>query len=121
VGDLMEIAMRKEDATKWFGAAPPDLSVIARAKSHNLGPTGVDYVYTFLRTFYRDASRPQGWDNLVFPSVGMPHALWPLQGPRSIERSKVALVDQADGTQLWHRSITIFDPDGYTEETSACP
>jgi len=115
VGDLMEIAMRKEDATKWFGAAPPDLSVIARAKSHNLGPTGVDYVYTFLRTFYRDASRPQGWDNLVFPSVGMPHALWPLQGPRSMERSKVALVDQADGTQQWQRTITRFDPEGFKE------
>src|SRR5690606_13952576 len=50
VGDLMEIAMRKEDAKKGFGAAPPDLSVIARAKSQNLGHSGVDYVYTFLRT-----------------------------------------------------------------------
>ena len=48
VGDLMTIAMTRADGTKWFGAAPPDLSVIARAKSHNLGPTGIDYVYTFL-------------------------------------------------------------------------
>ena len=57
IGDLMTIAMTRADGTKWFGAAPPDLSVIARAKSHNLGPTGVDYVYNFLRTFYRDTSK----------------------------------------------------------------
>src|SRR5690606_2007674 len=57
VGDLMEISMRKDDAKKWFGAATPDVSVIARAKSQNLGHSGVDYIYTFLRTFPRDASR----------------------------------------------------------------
>src|SRR5690606_34052013 len=118
VGDLMEIAMRKDDATKWFGAAPPDLSVIARAKSINLGPTGVDYIYTFLRSFYRDASRPLGWDNLVFPSVGMPHPFRDLQGPRSMERNTVALVDQEDGTQQWQRTITRFDPQGFSEVTS---
>src|SRR5690554_1889162 len=118
VGDLMEIAMRKEDATKWFGAAPPDLSVIARAKSINLGPTGVDYVYTFLRTFYRDTSRPLGWDNLVFPSVGMPHALWELQGPRSMERNKVSQVQLDNGETQWQRTITTFDPQGFSETTT---
>ena len=118
VGDLMQIAMRKEDATKWFGAAPPDLSVIARAKSINLGPTGVDYIYTFLRTFYRDASRPMGWDNLVFPSVGMPHALWDLQGPRSMERNTVAQVAAADGGQQWQRTITKYDAQGFSEVTT---
>src|SRR5690554_4122167 len=117
VGDLMEIAMRKEDATKWFGAAPPDLSVIARAKSINLGPTGVDYVYTFLRTFYRDTSRPQGWDNLVFPSVGMPHALWELQGERSMERNTVAQVDTPEGAQ-WQRTTVKFDPQGFSQVTT---
>jgi len=118
VGDLMEIAMTREDGTKWFGAAPPDLSVIARAKSINLGPTGVDYVYTFLRTFYRDTSRPVGWDNLVFPSVGMPHALWNLQGERSMERNTVAQVTGADGNAQWQRTITRFDPQGFSEVTT---
>lgn len=117
IGDLMEIAMRKEDATKWFGAAPPDLSVIARAKSVNLGPTGVDYIYTFMRTFYRDTSRPLGWDNLVFPSIGMPHALWDLQGPRAMERNIVAQVDTDSGTQ-WQRTITKYDAQGFSEITT---
>ena len=116
VGDLMEIAMRKEDGTKWFGAAPPDLSVIARAKSVNLGPSGVDYIYSFLRTFYRDASRPTGWDNLVFPSVGMPHALWKLQGPRSMERNTVAQVELDDGTTQWQRTIARYDPQGFSKD-----
>ncbi|HLV28311.1 MAG TPA: cytochrome c1 [Burkholderiaceae bacterium] len=114
VGDLMQIAMRPDDAKQWFGAAPPDLSVIARAKSVNLGPTGVDYIYTFLRTFYRDTSRPIGWDNLVFPSVGMPHALWQLQGPRSMERTTVAEVE-VDGAPQWQRTIAKYDPQGFSE------
>jgi len=115
VGDLMQIAMRREDATKWFGAAPPDLSVIARAKSINLGPTGVDYIYTFMRTFYRDTTKPVGWDNLVFPSVGMPHALWQLQGERAMERNTVAQVEADDGSQQWQRTIARFDAQGFSE------
>jgi ubiquinol-cytochrome c reductase cytochrome c1 subunit len=73
VGDLMHIAMSRDDAKKWFGAVPPDLSVIARAR-------GSDWLYTYLRTFYRDDTRPTGWNNLVFDKVGMPHVLWELQG-----------------------------------------
>lgn len=118
VGDLMEIAMRRDDATAWFGAAPPDLSVIARAKSVNLGPTGVDYIYTFLRTFYRDTSKPIGWDNLVFPSVGMPHALWQLQGPRSMERDTIALVDADDGSKQWQRTVAKYDAQGFSQITT---
>ena len=118
VGDLMQIAMRPEDATKWFGTSPPDLSVIARAKSINLGPTGVDYIYTFMRTFYRDTSTPVGWNNLVFPSVGMPHALWELQGERSMERNTVAQVEQDDGSAQWQRTITKYDPQGFSEVTT---
>jgi ubiquinol-cytochrome c reductase cytochrome c1 subunit len=63
----------------WFGATPPDLSVIARAKNSENG-TGPDYLYTYLRGFYQDDTRPTGWNNTVFPNVGMPHALWELQG-----------------------------------------
>lgn len=69
---------------KWFGVVPPDLVAIARAKSQGGGVTGSDYIYTYLRTFFRDTSRPTGWDNLVFPSAAMPHALWQRQGPREM-------------------------------------
>ena len=73
VGDTMKIGMPQKDAKKWFGAAPPDLSVIARSR-------GSDYLYTYLRTFYLDPKRPWGVNNAAFPSVGMPHVLWELQG-----------------------------------------
>jgi len=79
VGDMMTVAMTKKDAKEWFGAAPPDLSVIARAKSSEAG-SGADWLYTYLRTFYRDDARPTGWNNIVFPNVGMPHVLYELQG-----------------------------------------
>jgi ubiquinol-cytochrome c reductase cytochrome c1 subunit len=82
VGDLMKTAMSPKDGKDWFGAAPPDLSVIARAKASGAG-SGSDWLYTYLRTFYKDDTRPIGWNNLVFPNVGMPHALWELQGIRS--------------------------------------
>jgi ubiquinol-cytochrome c reductase cytochrome c1 subunit len=73
VGDTMKNAMSKVEAKKWFGAVPPDLTVIARSR-------GVDYLYTYLRTFYADGSRPWGVNNAVFPAVGMPNVLWELQG-----------------------------------------
>jgi len=79
VGDLMKVALRREDASKWFGAAPPDLSVIARARAGEFG-SGADWLYTYLRQFYRDEARPTGWNNAVFPNVGMPNVLWELQG-----------------------------------------
>jgi ubiquinol-cytochrome c reductase cytochrome c1 subunit len=79
VGDLMRVSMQHADAKVWFGTAPPDLTVIARARSGELG-SGADWLYTYLRGFYRDASRPTGWNNVVFPNVAMPHVLWQLQG-----------------------------------------
>lgn len=82
VGDLMKNTMSPKDAKAWFGAVPPDLSVIARAKASEAG-SGADWLYTYLRTYYKDDSRPTGWNNLVFPNVGMPHVLWELQGVRS--------------------------------------
>jgi len=75
VGDLMNVAMTRKDARKWFGAAPPDLSVIARAR-------GADWLYSYLRGFYRDPARPTGWNNTVYENVGMPNPLWRLQGER---------------------------------------
>jgi len=75
VGELMNVAISKKDAKQWFGAAPPDLSVIARAR-------GADWLYSYLRGFYRDPARPTGWNNTVYENVGMPNPLWQLQGER---------------------------------------
>lgn len=79
VGEPMKIAMQRADAKVWFGAAPPDLTVIARARASEFG-SGADWLYTYLRGFYRDDKRPTGWNNVVFENVGMPHVLWELQG-----------------------------------------
>ena len=80
VGDLMKSAMDPKEAKDWFGAVPPDLSLVARSRSAVGMGTGADYLYTYLRTYYRDDSKITGWNNLAFPNVGMPHALWELQG-----------------------------------------
>jgi ubiquinol-cytochrome c reductase cytochrome c1 subunit len=115
VGDLMTVVMKPADAKKWFGAAPPDLSVMARAKSVNAGPSGTDYIYTYLRSFYRDTNRPTGWNNLVFPSVSMPHALWERQGPR--ELTTVRMEEMPGGGEgheaAWQRVTTVYDAQGY--------
>jgi ubiquinol-cytochrome c reductase cytochrome c1 subunit len=80
VGDLMKVALDPNDAKEWFGAAPPDLTLIARSRSAAGQGTGSDYVYTFLRNYYRDDTKATGWNNLAFPNVGMPFPLWELQG-----------------------------------------
>ena len=81
VGETMKVAMTAKQGKAWFGVAPPDLSVIARAR-------GADWLYTYLRTFYRDPKTASGWNNLVFPNVGMPHALWTLQGEKALKLVK---------------------------------
>lgn len=88
VGDVMKSPIDPKQAKEWFGAVPPDLTLIARSRSGHSG-TGPDYLYTYLRTFYRDPSRPTGWNNLTFPNVAMPHALWELQGEREPVFEKV--------------------------------
>ena len=72
-GERIPATMNPADGKLWFGAAPPDLSLMARAK-------GVDYIYNYLKSFYLDPSRPLGWNNTVFPNASMPNALWELQG-----------------------------------------
>ncbi len=73
IGSLMHNAIPQADAAKWFGAAPPDLTLVARVR-------GEDWVYSYLKGFYQDPSRPFGVNNTVFPLVGMPHVLQELQG-----------------------------------------
>jgi ubiquinol-cytochrome c reductase cytochrome c1 subunit len=74
-GELMTINMASEDAKAWFGVVPPDLSLTARSR-------GPDWIYTYLRSFYRDETTPTGWNNTLFPSVAMPHVLYEWQGLR---------------------------------------
>ena len=89
IGEPMRIAMQREEAKVWFGAAPPDLTVIARSRASEFG-SGADWLYTYLRGFYRDSERPTGWNNVIFENVGMPHVLYELQG------EQVAKVTEAD-------------------------
>ncbi len=80
VGSRMTVAMRPDDAKKWLGAPPPDLTVIARSRTP-------DWLYTYLRSFYLDDTRPTGWNNTVFDKVGMPHVLWTLQGEQVLKKA----------------------------------
>lgn len=82
VGDTLNVTMESEDAKRWFGNAPPDLSVVSRAR-------GVDWLYTYLRSFYKDESRPWGVNNAVYKDVAMPHVLWELQGLQEAVTKKV--------------------------------
>jgi ubiquinol-cytochrome c reductase cytochrome c1 subunit len=81
VGETMKANLDPVQAKAWFGGVPPDLTLVARSRAGH-GGTGADYLYTYLRTFYRDDTKATGWNNLVFPSVGMPHVMWELQGDR---------------------------------------
>jgi ubiquinol-cytochrome c reductase cytochrome c1 subunit len=89
VGEMMTTTMNPKDAKAWFGVVPPDLSVISRAKASGSG-SGGDYLYTYLRTFYKDDTRPTGWNNLVVNNVAMPHVLWELQGVQKVKMEEVA-------------------------------
>ena len=82
VGELMTVAMKTKEAKQWFGVAPPDLSVIARSR-------GADWLYTYLRKFYRDDTTATGWNNLVFDKAAMPHVLYQLQGEQSLVTNTV--------------------------------
>ncbi|MDQ3187066.1 MAG: cytochrome c1 [Pseudomonadota bacterium] len=100
VGELMTIAMKKKDAKQWFGVAPPDLSVIARSR-------GADWLYTYLRKFYRDESTATGWNNLLFDKVAMPHALYQLQGEQLLA---VRTVDDGHGGKHEVKELKLGTP-----------
>ena len=92
-GETMKVGMTKADGKAWFGATPPDLTVIARSR-------GSDWLYTFLRSFYRDDTRATGWNNTVFDKVGMPHVLWDLQGEMVPVYKKVGEHEVIDRLEL---------------------
>lgn len=102
VGQQVQVALPHDGATKWFGKMPPDLSLIARVR-------GPDWVYTYLKSFYLDESRPLGWNNKLFPNASMPNPLWELQGlqhakfgpedPQTKEKPVEALELASPGTE----------------------
>ena len=101
VGATMKVSLDPKQANDWFGVLPPDLTVIARSRADAAKGSGADYLYTYLRSYYRDPSTATGWNNLAFPNVGMPHVLWELQGQRSAKF--VEEKDAHDASKKVHR------------------
>jgi ubiquinol-cytochrome c reductase cytochrome c1 subunit len=91
VGESMKVALDPKEAKAWFGVAPPDLSVVARSR-------GADWLYTYLRAFYRDPKTVTGWNNAVYQNVAMPHALWTLQGERGWDAKEQRLTEISKGS-----------------------
>ncbi len=100
-GDTMKTTLDPKDAKKWFGVVPPDLSVTARSR-------GSDWLYTYFRSFYRDPKTSTGWNNLVFPQVGMPHVLYGLQGEQQLEVTE--RVDKHSGDKMESHRIVPGKP-----------
>lgn len=117
VGDLMTIAMKPKDAKEWFGKAPPDLSVIVRART-SFDYKGTDYLYTLLRGYYRDASTATGWNNVAYPNIAMPHVLWERQGPREATIEKIVHeTDAGSGAEKSFRQVAVYDAAGHATVT----
>jgi ubiquinol-cytochrome c reductase cytochrome c1 subunit len=116
VGETMKVAMDGKQAKEWFGATPPDLSVIARSRA-GAGGSGADYLYTYLRTYYRDSSTPTGWNNLAYPKAAMPHVLWELQGPRELKINTIAEAKGGESQHsAWEEVQTVHAADGSVSE-----
>ncbi len=112
IGEPMRIAMQRDEAKAWFGAAPPDLTVIARSRASEFG-SGADWLYTYLRSFYRDSERPTGWNNVIFENVGMPHVLYELQGEQV---AKVTEADDGHGGKVKTISLELGKPGKMSKE-----
>jgi ubiquinol-cytochrome c reductase cytochrome c1 subunit len=112
VGELMKVSIRPEEAKAWFGATPPDLTVIARSRASEFG-SGADWLYTYLRGFYRDPARPTGWNNVVFENVGMPHVLYGLQGEQA---ATISEKDDGHGAKVKEVSLALAKPGSLSKD-----
>src|SRR4249919_3803909 len=92
VGEQVQVALTEDHAKQFFGKMPPDLSVIARVR-------GSDWIYTYLKSFYLDESRPLGWNNKLFPNASMPNPLWQMQG---LQHAEYGEPDKATGERPVH-------------------
>ena len=118
VGDTIKIAAAPAQQKAWFGKTPPDLSVIARART-SFDYAGTDYLYTLLRGYYRDASSPTGWNNVAYPNIGMPHVLWEAQGPREATIEEVhAHKDEKTGHTEFVKTVTVYDANGIATKSA---
>ncbi|MCL2830108.1 MAG: cytochrome c1 [Betaproteobacteria bacterium] len=117
IGDPMRIAANAKDMRKWFGTAPPDLTVAARSHASGDG-SGADWLYTYLRQFYPDASRPTGWNNVIFDNVGMPHVFWEEQGARPMTVTQVRSAVDANGKDAGYEEVVkVYDVQGNVTQT----
>ena len=103
IGSPMNAAMTPADGKAWFGAAPPDLSVEARVR-------GKDWLYSYLLAFYRDDKSATGWNNLVFPNVGMPHVLWYLSGTQKLVETEYEDRDKAEAAAIAAKGLAAVEP-----------
>ncbi len=104
VGDTMKVSMSQVDAKAWFGVVPPDLTVEARART-------ADWLYTYLRGYYRDESSATGWNNVAFANVGMPHILWELQGQQVLKTEEYV---DANGVKTETHRLVLDKPGSMT-------
>jgi ubiquinol-cytochrome c reductase cytochrome c1 subunit len=102
VGELMNVALTRKDAKEWLGTVPPDLSVIARAR-------GADWLYTYLRSFYRDPESATGWNNMIYERVAMPHVLWTLSGQQVQVERRFKTLEQAEAMARPEKSAWKID------------
>ncbi len=102
IGNTMTVAMTAADAKAWFGAPPPDLSVEARVR-------GRDWLYNYLLGFYRDEKSATGWNNVVFPNVGMPHVLWELQGSNRLVESEFEDHEKATAAAIAAKGLSLVE------------
>ncbi len=82
IGETMKVSMDVKNAKDWYGVVPPDLTLVARSRSDFGKGSGADYIYTYLRTYYRDDAKPSGWNNMAYANTAMPHVMWEWQGER---------------------------------------
>ena len=103
IGETMTVAMTPANGKAWFGAPPPDLSVESRIR-------GRDWLYNYLLGFYRDAKSASGWNNIVFPNVGMPHVLWELQGINKLVETEHEDHEKATAAAIAVKGLSAVEP-----------